>query len=927
MAFPFASTDLRVRLDLDGSGAYAEDVTDYLRGPVEITRGLQSEGSTAGPASMSCTLDNSDHRFTRGNPTGPYYGLLQRNTGIRADLPHLITRLDVPLGVPNALSTPDTAALSVTGDIDLRIDVEMDDWQAGGVGCDLLSKWVETGDQRSWALYLDATGQLALHWSEDGVTGHVGSISSAAVPIGPKRQCLRATADVDNGSGGYTMTLYAGPAMDGPWTSLGEFTYTAYGTISIYDSTAPWAIGDTAGGGGRAAMRVFAAQIWDGIEGSGGTLVSDLDLIAIPEGASMVDDAQGNTWTPVSGSELQTRDVRYVGVVPSWSTSGGVVDEDSQVSIVAADVLRRLGRSKAILSSAYRTAVTAPQSPMPSVVAYWPMEVDADARIYPSGLPGKPDAHAAYTVSDISDSTSFPCSDPLPVAGSDWAAAGSIAGYTDTGEIQVFECVKFPAAGVSGTTRLFGIYCGGTAVKWEISVDSSGDLYLKAYASDGTTLVSSGPILFGGIGVNGRALRVGLHLSTNGSDVDWTYSILEVGESSGWYQSGTLTSQSIGRATWWATGQDTGLEGCTVGQVTVQSEVTSVFDLATQLNAYSGEVAGERIDRLAESVGMAVRVSGPSAVALGYQTSGRLIDIMREVESSDGGILYTPRERSGLAYRSAMSMTARDAVLSAPTASAGIAVLVPVDDDQHLRNRVQVNRSGGSFTIAELTSGALSTQDHPNGAGLYDEDIDVSLASDSQLPDWANWKLHMGTVVEPRFPGLRINLSGESFIAEAAAGTYDLAVAARDLDIGDRVTLTDPPAWAGVESVDQVAIGLQETIGQWEHLIGVVCRPYAPLRVGVWDQDRYTTDGTVLDGALSDSATTIPITNAQLVQWGHADGDYDIVIGGEQITVGGVSGTGTSQSLTSCIRSVNGVVKSHADGATVDLLTPYYRGL
>jgi len=47
----------------------------------------------------------------------------------------------------------------------------------------------------------------------------------------------------------------------------------------------------------------------------------------------------------------------------------------------------------------------------------------------------------------------------------------------------------------------------------------------------------------------------------------------------------------------------------------------------------------------------------------------------------------------------------------------------------------------------------------------------------------------------------------------------------------------------------------------------------------------------------------------------------DIIVGGERMTVTACTGTGLTQTLT-VIRSVNGVIKTHAAGAPVQLFRP-----
>jgi hypothetical protein len=63
------------------------------------------------------------------------------------------------------------------------------------------------------------------------------------------------------------------------------------------------------------------------------------------------------------------------------------------------------------------------------------------------------------------------------------------------------------------------------------------------------------------------------------------------------------------------------------------------------------------------------------------------------------------------------------------------------------------------------------------------------------------------------------------------------------------------------------------------------------------------------------------------VRWGHDDGDYRIIIGGEEMTVTAVTAPSAGQQTFTVVRAVNGVVKSHLTGAAVNLAAPTRYGL
>ena len=65
------------------------DITDYVfvrDGGISISRGFRDESIRPEPSSVTMTLNNRDGRFSPRNPTGPYYGLIGRNTPIRVSV-------------------------------------------------------------------------------------------------------------------------------------------------------------------------------------------------------------------------------------------------------------------------------------------------------------------------------------------------------------------------------------------------------------------------------------------------------------------------------------------------------------------------------------------------------------------------------------------------------------------------------------------------------------------------------------------------------------------------------------------------------------------------------------------------------------------------------------------------------------------------
>jgi hypothetical protein len=251
----------------------------------------------------------------------------------------------------------------------------------------------------------------------------------------------------------------------------------------------------------------------------------------------------------------------------------------------------------------------------------------------------------------------------------------------------------------------------------------------------------------------------------------------------------------------------------------------------------------------------------------------------------------------------------------------------PTSDDQYIRNDVTVARTNGSSANAVDMASRLSVSDPPSGVGRYDRGVTtVNVETDDDLPQLANFLLGLGTVDEPRYPSLTVQLA-----APAVAASPSLTQALAGLDTGDTKSVTNTPAWLPAFDILQLVLGYQEVLGAFEWTLRFTGRPGHPFDVIILDsstgnQARADCYGQTLNGAHTSSTTTLSIATAS--PWptlSTAAGDYpvDVEIAGERITLGNAPAGSTSpQSLTGVTRSVNGVVKAQASGATVRAWRP-----
>lgn len=879
---PFPQDPLPVVVQAKISGSTWTDITadTYVRDGITISRGQSNEGDSADPSSVSLTLNNRAGRYSPRNPTGPHYGLLRRNTELRVGIVETSTWLDLPgwngvgTQTENNASCPDSAGLSITGDIEIVFDADLDSWDERQ---ELVTKWVSGTDNRSYALWMRA-GIPSLSTSVDGeaILRHA---SPQRFPIRRGRMAVRVFLDVNNGTGGRTHTWFTAPTAAGPWQSLGG-PVTEDGTTSIYNSTAPVVIGDsTASTLSEPSVRgrVYSANIRQGING---TLRASPDFTTRTPGDTSFADAQGNTWTLSARASISNLDVRGHGEVSTWPTRWDVSGKDVSSPISADGLLRRLGQGEEPLRSALYRAMK--DGTVDDVIAYWPMEDAPGASSIGSALKrGRTMEVPSDDNTSFGAYSGFQASSPIVTFGDNSFMRGRIRRYTATGSMQMWSIIHVPADGCP-EGDFMEISTGGTAHRLSLQYVPAfgGSIQIQSVDSQGNQFSLSGPHAFA---VNGKRLRISLDLIQDGANVRVEFKTLEPGAASGNFITYTLTGRTIGVAESVTIGGFFGVPtGMSMGHVSVQSSIRSLFEGDDSLNAFRGERAGRRIQRLCKAERVPFHLVGnlDDTQEVGYQLPDNLLTILKESAKADGGILCEPRDAIALMYVPRSALQAQPPSVVLPYGS--LRDLEPVEDDQNIANDVTLQRAGGSSRQAEETSGPLSVSAPPAGAGRYPVEEIVNLAYDRQLRMAAQWRLHLGTVDEARHPTIEVELAHPT-IADSAVATRT----ARDVEVGSRVSVSGPmPVWVSPDDVEQLAFGLVESIEPFGHQIRMNCVPYRPYAVGTYDPPRRTL-----------AADSFSRTNATSLQVADVGGEWQLVADG----VGAVSTTG-SQGLLSLDR-------------------------
>lgn len=228
-----------------------------------------------------------------------------------AGLSYVTNVIRLPGTVGNYVSTPDSAALSITGDIDLRAKVAPTNLASGSM--QMIIAKDHSDPQRAFRFVLSGTGTLQLVWFPTGSLASQLTVSSTVTlgsigVVNGQTIWLRVTLDVDNGAAGRTTTFYT--STDGTnWTQLGTQSIVA-GATTMVDTTGTVEIGSRLDGANDPfGGAVHYAEIRNGI---GGTAVATFD----PSGQGVRGVRTPSSWTGPQGNVWTVNGTGW-----SWTTS------------------------------------------------------------------------------------------------------------------------------------------------------------------------------------------------------------------------------------------------------------------------------------------------------------------------------------------------------------------------------------------------------------------------------------------------------------------------------------------------------------------------------------------------------------------------------------------------------------------------------
>lgn len=888
MAFP--DTPLGVQVELQAGGVWTNATADtYTRDPITITRGQPDGAWIADPSRCSLTLNNAGGKYTPRNPMSPLYGKVGRNTPMRVSIPGVESYLNLPGAALSGAETPDHPSLDITGDLDIRVEADIDNWSSGFFY--LIGKWGGAG-QQSYRLQVEQ-GLIFLVWSTDGSNVLFKSI---AAPRLPRRTALRATLDVNNGASGYTVEFFTAPSLDGPWTSLGSVVDGP--VTSIFNSATVAKLGGFPSN--SILGRAYRGEIRSGING---TIVAAPDLRALAPGTTAWTDSAGRAWSVTGSATVSNLVNRFVGEVSSWPPRWAPSGEDVWTSVEGAGILRRLGQGKKSLDSTLRRRL-----PSRSPLAYWPCEEPQGANQAYSPIPGV----QALSVSgwDFGQDDTLGGSAALPTI----APGGTMRGSVPSSASGVWEiCMPYRVDGTAPVAEqeMLSWTTTGTIRRWRITMGTSGT-HLLGYDAAGALTLDSDILAVPGF-FDGW-WRLEFRAEQSGGNIAYRLAWSKVdGPASS--VTGSIAG-TVGAVSQIDTTFGPGLPDIRVGHITVFPAVAISAAYADADRGFIGETAADRLRRLSTEESGTVRVGFPdgypaSTMPMGTQRPATLLSLLQECAESDLGLLVEDREASALVYRARSTRYNRPAALVLDYAAGDLAPpLEPVDDDATARNDITVNRIGGSSGRAVQETGSMSVLAPPLGIGLYDDSTDLSLAADSQTQPIAEWLLHLGTWDESRVPTVQLALHKRPALIPAFLR----------LELGDRIQIINTPSWLPPGPIDLIVQGITETLGIRTWTASLTCVPAGPWTVGVYNSPslgKADTAGSQLATGITSTATSLSVTTTG-TPWttNPAECPIPITVGGEEMTATAISGATSPQTFT-VIRSANGIVKAHSAGAAV----------
>lgn len=632
-------------------------------------------------------------------------------------------------------------------------------------------------------------------------------------------------------------------------------------------------------------------------------------------------------------SNLEIRKPRHIGEVSKWAPARKKGEVDRTVAVEVSALPRRLQQAKNVLRSAAYRYITRPGRPFVPC-EYWALDENSDATSL--GTNSVLGGDYAKFVQQL-DANS------LLSGAVSWGAGKGLVGIGQSATLTGVGQLVLPVR----TANLATAY----SVAWvqKLSQDSGGRVVMRnvtaandvffTFFTDGTYQVQIGT------GLSFTTVFTG-QLPLPGYDDTWHHFSFTMDRITGTQigcrlsiDGDTVNSALVSPVTYAALRQielQGGDQGTTnpgaFGQVVVFPQRNLDSGIAGLLydGVYGqiGETALARFLRVTTEEGYEADYRGITVVSatMGPQPMKTLMQILDECVAVDRGSRYDLKASLALAMRTVNSTLLQPAALTLSYAGGQVdEEFQPTTDDQGLINDVTAKRpNGGAFQAVKATGpkNVLDPGTVAGAVGRVDGSVDTNVTNDSLLPEQAGWRVSKGTVAEPRYPTIAVNLRAPDI-------TNAVAEAALDVGPDDLIQVTNAGSAGVFVPARQIARGYTETFDTAAlHSIVFTCSPASLYDAAVLDSaTNGVLAGNTSHGAPSTITSGVTTTGVTLsvastgYLWKTGAQTLQAILNGEQVTVTNVTGTSSPQTFT-VVRSVNGVVKTHTSGAPIEVMTP-----
>lgn len=886
--------------------SFYADISQYVRRPgqdggmaIRYTAGKQDESTQTDAGQMQLTLDNRDGRFSTDKIDGPWYGLIDTNTPIRLGVG--ITTDPFNRTVSGSWgSPPDGVTTWGTSGVNFSTNGARAEVVLAGAGTAAVNR-LTNGNARD----VDITSTITPSATATGASygqGHVLRRTDTS-------NFIYSTLEFNTAG---TTTIKIRTVVAGVVTELASINPIP---ASTYTAGVSWKLRTQADGESIRVMAWPAATsrptAWMLTTTETTNTGTEIGVYSVRFG--------GNTNSGVVAfvymEDFEAIGLEWTGYVVSWPLRWDITGANSWAPITAAGVLRRLRQGTNPVQSPLRRQLGSTAD----TAGYWPMEEGSGATYFLSPTPNT--GIASFSGVTPASESSLPGGGPAPEI---TTAGGSIrmlvrplaSGGTGLGAMVLFKLPSIPSV----KTRITRVRLSrGPGVSFiDFSCDATAS-YVEACASDGS-VINSVVNLYGEDFTRWIAWHVEMDNTTGGGNTTIYGKYHAVGDTNYFTQSFTVAGTAVGVvSSMELTGaQSTAFAHAWLGLNTLPF-VTNSFSLVS--NGYTGELAAARFARICDEAGITYTISGGGSLtseAMGAQKEGGTLAILQSCADTDYGVIS--ERGAGLEFipRNARWNLSKTLTITLAAGQIGD-IPQPVRDDQRLRNKWTISRTGGG-------SGTYQDDTSVSRNGEWEDSATINSRDDSVLANHAAWRTNIGIQQRLRWPSIVLNFTRNP----------TLAAGWRSRVYGWRMGITTSLTQVKGNEPDVIVEGYQASLDPDIWTAELNCTDARVWAAAVADDTgllgRADSEYCTTTALISATATSIPVTTAtintvDMPKWdttaGLWSGNVDLNVGGEQITVNAVAnGAGQAQTFTVVARGVNGYASIHPSGSSVSLWSP-----